>query len=98
MPVDGDEAIVAAARAILAATGIEALLVTRSQDGASLITADAVWHLPAEARDVWDVSGAGDTVAAVAAMVLGTGRGLETAARLANAAAGIVLPARAATG
>ena len=91
MPVDGDDAIVAAARAILAATGIEALLVTRSQDGASLITADAVSHLPAEARDVWDVSGAGDTVAAVAAMVLGTGRGLETAARLANAAAGIVV-------
>lgn len=91
MPVEGDEAIVAAARATLAASGIGALLVTRSQEGATLVTADTVHHLPAEARDVWDVSGAGDTVAAVAAMVLGAGHRLVTAARLANAAAGIVV-------
>lgn len=91
MAVGDDADIVAAARATIAASGIGALLVTRSQDGASLVTADTAEHLPAEARDVWDVSGAGDTVAAVTALVLGAGHDLADAARLANAAAGIAV-------
>ncbi|MEO1569352.1 MAG: D-glycero-beta-D-manno-heptose-7-phosphate kinase [Pseudomonadota bacterium] len=90
----GDAAIVSAARAQCDAHGIGAMLVTRSEDGLSHIGADATIHVPAEAREVFDVSGAGDTV--VAAFTLATARGLspQDAARLANSAAGIVVGKR----
>jgi D-beta-D-heptose 7-phosphate kinase/D-beta-D-heptose 1-phosphate adenosyltransferase len=57
----------------------------------TLVTRDAADHLPAEARAVFDVSGAGDTVVAAVAAALGAGMGLVDAARLANVAAGIVV-------
>ncbi|MFN4090564.1 MAG: D-glycero-beta-D-manno-heptose-7-phosphate kinase [Alphaproteobacteria bacterium] len=91
MPVGDDAEIAAAARAVMERSGIASLLVTRSQEGASLVTPDAVEHLSAEARDVWDVSGAGDTVVAATALVLGAGYDLPVAARLANIAAGIAV-------
>ena len=89
---EGSEAeIAAAARHVVSQCGVGAVLVTRGADGMSLVTADGAEHLPAEAREVFDVSGAGDTVAA--AMAAGYARGMAPAeaARIANVAAGIVV-------
>lgn len=92
MSVDGDDAIVAACRRLIDTCGIGAVLATRSQDGMTLVTADGqVHHLPAEAREVFDVSGAGDTVVATLAAALASGASLLDGARLANVAAGIVV-------
>ncbi len=68
------------------------LLVTRGGAGMSLFGKDiATQHFPAEAREVFDVSGAGDTVVSVAAAAFGCGLAMEDSARLANHAAGIVV-------
>jgi D-beta-D-heptose 7-phosphate kinase/D-beta-D-heptose 1-phosphate adenosyltransferase len=92
MPVNSDEAVVAAARHLMDTCGVLNVLVTRSQDGMTLIEATGdVHHLKAEAREVFDVSGAGDTVIAALSAALGAGIPLVQAARLANAAAGIVV-------
>lgn len=92
MPVGDDAQVVAAARALIATHGVQAVLVTRSQDGMTLVEATGEpRHLKAEARAVFDVSGAGDTVVAVLAGALAAGLALDDAARLANAAAGIVV-------
>lgn len=88
-----DEAIVGTASALIASSGVNAVLVTRSQDGMSLVRGDGSdpLHLPATAREVYDVSGAGDTVVATLAAALGAGIAIEDACRLANVAAGIVV-------
>lgn len=92
MSVEGDDAIVAACRHLIAGCGIGAVLATRSQDGMTLVTAEGeVHHLAAEAREVFDVSGAGDTVVATLAAALASGASLLDGARLANVAAGIVV-------
>ena len=92
MSVDGDAAIVAACRHLISSCGVEAVLATRSQDGMTLVAADGqIHHLPAEAREVFDVSGAGDTVVATLAAALASGASLLDGARLANIAAGIVV-------
>jgi D-beta-D-heptose 7-phosphate kinase/D-beta-D-heptose 1-phosphate adenosyltransferase len=92
LPVDGDDAIVAAAQRLIEQCSFDAVLVTRSQDGMTLVQADgAVHHLPAEAREVFDVSGAGDTVVATLAAAVASGASLLDGARLANVAAGIVV-------
>jgi len=88
----GTEAdVVAAAQVLLARYGFGAVLVTRSEDGMSLITADEIRHYPAEAKEVFDVSGAGDTVVAVLAAALAVDVPLFEAARLANIAGGLVV-------
>ena len=92
MPVDGDDAVIAAARHLIDTCSLEAVLVTRSQDGMTLVTADGqAHHLPAEAREVFDVSGAGDTVVATLAAAIASGATLLEGALLANVAAGIVV-------
>jgi len=91
MPVGTDEEIITAARHIATSCGIENVLVTRSGDGMTLVTRDDVHHLPPEAREVFDVSGAGDTVVATLVAALAVGTPLLDAARLANVAAGIVV-------
>lgn len=84
--------IVAAARTLLTGHGIDALLVTRSEEGMTLIPgAGEALHVPAEAKEVYDVSGAGDTVVAVLAAAVAVGADLPGAARLANIAAGLVV-------
>ncbi len=70
---------------------IAALLLTRSEEGMTLFTAGAVVHEPAQAREVYDVSGAGDTVIATLAAMLGAGLSLQEAMAIANRAAGVVV-------
>jgi D-beta-D-heptose 7-phosphate kinase/D-beta-D-heptose 1-phosphate adenosyltransferase len=79
-----------AGRLALEASGAEAVLVTRSAKGLTLVRRDApALHLPTRAREVADVSGAGDTLIAALAVALGAGAELPEAAMLANATAGI---------
>jgi D-beta-D-heptose 7-phosphate kinase / D-beta-D-heptose 1-phosphate adenosyltransferase len=83
-----------AADEVIAATGAMVLL-TRSAQGMSLFRAGAEpQHQPTQAREVFDVSGAGDTVAAVIGLAMAAGFGMVEAMRLANAAAGIVVGKR----
>ncbi len=92
LAVDSDDDVVTAAQTLIADHGIDAVLVTRSKDGMTIVPATgAPCHLNAEAKDVFDVSGAGDTVVATLAAALSVGASLETAARVANVAAGIVV-------
>ena len=92
LPTGTDDEVVIAARRLIADHGIDMVLATRSADGLTLVRAsgDPV-HLGAEAREVFDVSGAGDTVIAALAVSLAAGGSLEDAAALANVAAGIVV-------
>jgi D-beta-D-heptose 7-phosphate kinase/D-beta-D-heptose 1-phosphate adenosyltransferase len=91
-PVGTDDEVIAAARALMAMHGIGAILVSCGKDGMLLVQGNGeTLKLAAEAREVFDVSGAGDTVVAVLAASLGAGASLADAARLANAAAGIVV-------
>ena len=71
--------------------GLQALLLTRSEDGMSLFREGSVLHESARAREVFDVSGAGDTVIAVVGAMLAVHATMEDAMRLANLAAGIVV-------
>jgi D-beta-D-heptose 7-phosphate kinase/D-beta-D-heptose 1-phosphate adenosyltransferase len=91
MAVDSDDAIIAAAQALRGHTAAAAILVTRSGEGMSLVAADGVYHLPAETREVADVTGAGDTVISVLSLAVAGGASFLAAARLANVAAGIVV-------
>ena len=94
MPVGSNAEVEAAARRVIETCGIANVLVTLSEQGMLLVPGakDAkVVHLPAAAREVFDVSGAGDTVVAVLAAALAGGGELSEAAQLANVAAGIVV-------
>jgi rfaE bifunctional protein kinase chain/domain len=71
--------------------GLQAILLTRSEDGMTLFSDEDTWSVPAQAREVFDVSGAGDTVIAVLAVMLAAGRPLREAVAAANRAGGIVV-------
>jgi D-beta-D-heptose 7-phosphate kinase / D-beta-D-heptose 1-phosphate adenosyltransferase len=89
--VENDGAV-AAGEAALKASSADAVLVTRSEKGLTLVRRDAApLHLPTEAREVADVSGAGDTLVASFAIMLATGTDMADAARVANVAAGIAV-------
>ena len=83
--------LIAKAQKLRTGLGLEALLLTRSEEGMTLFTNDGALNMKAEAREVFDVSGAGDTVIATLAVLLGGGLALEQAAALANQAGGIVV-------
>ncbi len=70
---------------------LDALLVTRSEEGMSLYRANEILHEPTQTREVFDVSGAGDTVIATLAVMLACGADWVQAVRIANRAAGIVV-------
>lgn len=70
---------------------LEALLVTRSEEGMSLFMAGQSIHEPTQAREVFDVSGAGDTVIGTLGLMLAAGVDMPSAVRIANRAAGIVV-------
>ena len=79
------------ARTLRLALGLEALLVTRSEEGMSLFDARGHYRLGAQAREVFDVTGAGDTVIGVLAAMLAAGVDLRAAVDVANRAGGIVV-------
>ncbi|MBT3238429.1 MAG: D-glycero-beta-D-manno-heptose-7-phosphate kinase [Rhodospirillaceae bacterium] len=92
MPTNSDEEVIAAARHLIDTFSFGAVLATRSKDGMTLVEdGDSVRHMKAEAQDVFDVSGAGDTVVATLAGAIAAGGDLGEAAELANIAAGIVV-------
>ena len=95
LPVSDDASVVAAATKVMRECGIASVLVTRSQDGMTLVSGDPdapeILDVRAVAREVFDVSGAGDTVVAALAAALAAGFPLADAVELANAAAGIVV-------
>ncbi|MCI0749628.1 MAG: bifunctional D-glycero-beta-D-manno-heptose-7-phosphate kinase/D-glycero-beta-D-manno-heptose 1-phosphate adenylyltransferase HldE [Nevskiales bacterium] len=91
-PCGNDEDIAAKGEQLRAELGLDALLVTRGEQGMTLIRpGQAPLHLTTEAREVFDVTGAGDTVIAVLGACLAAGQDLAHAARLANVAAGVVV-------
>lgn len=92
--VMSDGEIETAARQLIAAHGFDFVLATRSEKGMSVVDADAAHHIATQAREVFDVSGAGDTVIATFALALGAGADRMTAAEIANAAAGVVVAKR----
>lgn len=92
MATGSSEQIVAAAQRIVETCGARHVLVTRGGEGMSLVSAEeAPVHLPALAREIFDVSGAGDTVVAVLASGLAAGMTVAEAAQMANVAAGVVV-------
>jgi rfaE bifunctional protein kinase chain/domain len=88
---NSEHQLTAKAQQIREHLGLDALLVTRSEEGMSLYQAQQVVHVPTVAREVFDVSGAGDTVIATLACGLAAGHGLEASVQLANRAAGMVV-------
>lgn len=100
LPTASDAEVVAAATRVIAEAEVGAVLATRSEQGMTLVVGDGsgsvaeVVHLPAEAQEVFDVSGAGDTVVAAFGAGLAAGLAPKAAAGLANIAAGIVVAKR----
>lgn len=89
---DTDDLVVSKARTLLQDYDLDAVLVTRSEKGMTLVRKGAEpFHLPTRAREVFDVTGAGDTVISVLAASLAAGVSMEQATFLANTAAGIVV-------
>tara|TARA_Y100001934_G_scaffold43869_1_gene52923 strand:- start:957 stop:2435 length:1479 start_codon:yes stop_codon:yes gene_type:complete len=92
LAVETTEDIVAAAMKLMKAKNIKAVLATRSADGMTLVHSNGNYdHYPAQAREVFDVSGAGDTVAACLATCIAANIPIDVSVKLANAAAGIVV-------
>lgn len=87
-----DEAgLTAKAQGLRETLGLDALLVTRSEEGMTLYRAEGQTHQPTRAQEVYDVSGAGDTVIAAMGLCLAAGYTLPEAMHTANAAAGVVV-------
>jgi D-beta-D-heptose 7-phosphate kinase/D-beta-D-heptose 1-phosphate adenosyltransferase len=86
------ESLRRAGRTLLESLDLETLMVTRSEEGISIFFKDGnEIHLPTEAREVYDVTGAGDTVLSLIGVGLACGLPIEDAARMANLAAGIAV-------
>lgn len=83
--------LTAKAQQLRADLRLDALLLTRSEEGMTLYTENDQYHMPAAAREVFDVSGAGDTVIATMACMLGAGASWTDAVQTANRAGGIVV-------
>lgn len=89
---DDDEDIVTKGQALMTRLELEALLITRSERGMTLLQKDMpAIHLPTHAKEVFDVTGAGDTVISVLAAALAAGESYASATALSNLAAGIVV-------
>jgi rfaE bifunctional protein kinase chain/domain len=86
-----EQELAAKAQALMQALELEALLLTRSEEGMTLFSGADVINIPALAREVYDVSGAGDTVIATIAVMLGAGFSILDAVQMANRAGGIVV-------
>ncbi|MBA5690015.1 D-glycero-beta-D-manno-heptose-7-phosphate kinase [Rugamonas apoptosis] len=88
---NSEEQLTAKAQQMRSELKLDALLLTRSEEGMTLYTEHERFHMPAAAREVYDVSGAGDTVIATMAAMLGAGEGWQKAVETANRAGGIVV-------
>lgn len=93
MPTQNDDDIVKACRKLISQHHFQHVLATRGPEGMTLVSKNnqKPIHLPTQAQEIFDVSGAGDTVIATLAFCLNQGFGLEEAAYTANCAAGIVV-------
>ena len=91
IPIVDPGSLQRAARALLEKTGARSVLVTRGEHGMALFEGADEHHLPTEARDVFDVTGAGDTVIAVYTAALAAGASFLEGANLANHAAGLAV-------
>ncbi|MEZ9572662.1 bifunctional D-glycero-beta-D-manno-heptose-7-phosphate kinase/D-glycero-beta-D-manno-heptose 1-phosphate adenylyltransferase HldE [Vibrio sp. 10N.261.51.A3] len=90
--VKSEEDLIEKGIALIEKYDFEALLVTRSENGMTLLRkGQAPFHLPTQAKEVYDVTGAGDTVISVLAASVAAGKPLDEACALANAAAGVVV-------
>jgi D-beta-D-heptose 7-phosphate kinase/D-beta-D-heptose 1-phosphate adenosyltransferase len=88
----GGDFLAEGAKELISRWGLKNILVTRSEDGMTLVSDNgSVFHLPTRARAVYDVSGAGDTVAAAMAAAMAAGAPLSEGAVLASLAAGVVV-------
>lgn len=92
-PCETEEILRSKAKQLLINLNLDALLITRSADGMSLITKDHpdLISIPTEAQEVFDVTGAGDTVIGIFALALSQGHDYVSAMKMANTAAGIVV-------
>lgn len=87
-----DEVVVTAAKSVLEQVDLEFIVTTRSEKGITVVHRDGyIWHSPATQQDVFDVSGAGDTVVAMMITAIASGLSMRTSLLVANAAAGIVV-------
>jgi D-beta-D-heptose 7-phosphate kinase / D-beta-D-heptose 1-phosphate adenosyltransferase len=92
LAIKGDGAVIEAARLLISALGFHSVLVTRSNEGMSLIESSGkTAHFRSQAKEVFDVTGAGDTVIALLGAALSSGAPLGNAVEIANLAAGIVV-------
>ncbi|NVK54916.1 MAG: bifunctional D-glycero-beta-D-manno-heptose-7-phosphate kinase/D-glycero-beta-D-manno-heptose 1-phosphate adenylyltransferase HldE [Alteromonadaceae bacterium] len=90
--INSEQQLIERANTLCKTLALEALLVTRSEQGMTLFVPDSdELHLPAKAKEVYDVTGAGDTVISILAASIAAGESLERASVLANLAASIVV-------
>jgi rfaE bifunctional protein kinase chain/domain len=89
--IKDEKSLISAGRALLRKILCDAVLITRGEYGMSLFKGDKVIHIPTVARNVYDVTGAGDTVIATFTLAYVAGASMEEAAVIANHAAGIVV-------
>lgn len=88
---ESEEELTEKAQALREKLNLTAVLLTRSEEGMTLFSDKGAKTIPAQALEVYDVSGAGDTVIAVMATMMAMGKPLEDAMRIANRAGGIVV-------
>jgi D-beta-D-heptose 7-phosphate kinase/D-beta-D-heptose 1-phosphate adenosyltransferase len=89
--IKDEKSLLEAGRMLLRKLACQAVLITRGEQGMSLFRKDSVVHIPTAARNVYDVTGAGDTVIAAFTLAYAAGGTMEDAAVVANHAAGIVV-------
>lgn len=89
--VEGKDAVLRLGKDILKALRAQTVLITQGEEGMTLFEKSRATHIPAKAQEVYDVTGAGDTVISVLTLALACGAAPVDAARLANLAAGIVI-------
>jgi D-beta-D-heptose 7-phosphate kinase/D-beta-D-heptose 1-phosphate adenosyltransferase len=89
--IQDNKTLIRAGRRLLENLGLSAVLLTRGEGGMSLFQKGRVTHIPTVAREVFDVTGAGDTVVGTFALACAAGASMQEAAVLANHAAGIVV-------
>ncbi len=89
--INDEKSLISAGKQLLSRLKCSAVLITRGEHGMSLFERGGITHIPTVAREVYDVTGAGDTVISVLTLAMAAGASLGDAARLSNFAAGIVV-------